>query len=245
MRLQRLALSILTLLSLGAAELSAAQESRAFTGDVTRTAQFPYLLFTPAKYGAAGEERWPLIVYLHGGSARGDETAKLRTIGLPRRLEKDADFPFVVVSPVCSEGEIWTDVDALAALLDHVIREYKVDANRIYLTGHSMGGRGALYFAYRMPQRFAAVVALSPYSPITAWSKGLTQLPIWVIHGATDQQAPLRDSEELVQAIERAGGRPRFTALPDRDHFLLDWYDRDEIFDWLLQHRTRAASPQP
>jgi predicted peptidase len=64
-----------------------------------------------------------------------------------------------------STGEIWTDVEALSALLDKVKADYKVDPHRIYVTGHSMGGRGALYLAYRLPECFAAVVALSPLFP--------------------------------------------------------------------------------
>jgi predicted peptidase len=181
---------------------------------------------------------------LHGGSLRGSDTAKLRTMGLPRRLETDAEFPFLVVSPLCPEGEIWTDAPAFAALLDQIMRDHKVDPSRVYLTGHSMGGRGALYFAFRMPERFAAVAALSPYSPITAWSKRLAQVPLWIVHGAKDEQAPLRDSQELIDATVKAGGRPRFTPLPDRDHFLLDWYDRDELFEWLAQHRKDGAAAE-
>ena len=54
-----------------------------------------------------------------------------------------------------------------------------------------MGGRGALYFAYRMPSRFAAVVALSLYSPINAWGDKLSQIPLWLFHGAADTLAPI------------------------------------------------------
>jgi predicted peptidase len=130
-------------------------------------------------------------------------------------------------------------------LLDQIMRDHNVDPSRVYLTGHSMGGRGALYFAFRLPERFAAVAALSPYSPITAWSKRLAQVPLWIVHGAKDEQAPLRDSQELIDATLRAGGgQPRFTPLPDRDHFLLDWYDRDELFEWLAQHRKDGSAAE-
>ena len=125
-----------------------AQESLTFEPGVTHRAQLPYLLYTPRSYARDAAKEWPLIVYLHAGSLRGSDTAKVRTMDLPHRLETDADFPFLVVSPLCPEGEIWTDAPAVAALIDEIVREHKVDANRIYLTGHSMGGRGALYFAF-------------------------------------------------------------------------------------------------
>jgi len=99
-----------------------------------------------------------------------------------------------------------------------------------------MGGRGALYLAYKYPGRFAAVVAMSPLSPITAWAKQLRIVPLWIIHGSKDAEAPSKDSEDLVHAIERSGGHPRFTALADRDHFILDLYERNDVFDWLTQH---------
>jgi len=133
---------------------------------------------------------------------------KLRTLGLPHRLEQDRQFPFVVVSPLCPQGEIWTDADALAQLVDQVVRTNRIDEKRIYVTGHSMGGRGALYLAYRLPTRFAAIVAMSPLSPITAWAKELRNTPVWIIHGAKDGAAPIKDSEELVSAIEQSAGTP-------------------------------------
>jgi predicted peptidase len=174
--------------------------------------------------------------YLHGGSLRGNNIEHVRTLGLPQRLQHDQQFPFVVVAPLCAEGEIWTDTDALVQLVDEVVRNYRVDNKRVYVTGHSMGGRGALYLAYKYPERFAAVVAMSPLSPITAWAKQLHNVSLWIIHGAKDPAAPITDSEELFHAIEAAGGRLRFTRLADRDHFILDLYDKNEVFDWMLEH---------
>ena len=221
---------------------SATQETHVLETETSQHIRLPYLLHQPATYNDKPQRRWPFILYLHGGSARGEDIERLRKMGLPKRLETDAHFPFIVASPLLPEGEIWTDVNALNALVDKVARERRVDTTRLYVTGHSMGGRGALYLAYKEPNRFAAIAALSPYSPITAWSKRLTNVALWFIHGARDVQAPIRDTVELVQAIEKAGGRPRFTALPNVDHFILDWYDRTEIFDWLLEHRKSESN---
>ncbi len=75
--------------------------------------------------------------------------------------------------------------------------------------------RGALYFAFRLPSRFAAVLLLSPISPITAWGRSLAQMPVWLFHGTADASAPIAETKELVQAIEAAGGHPRFNSLED------------------------------
>ena len=66
---------------------------------------------------------------------------------LPQVVEKDPSFPFIVVSPQRPQGEIWTDTDTLINFLDEVMNKYAVDRERVYLTGHSMGGRGAWYLA--------------------------------------------------------------------------------------------------
>jgi predicted peptidase len=216
--------------------VSGEQTAQALETKAERTIRLPYLLYLPADYGEQADRRWPVILYLHGGSLRGDDVERLRKMGLPHRLETDRNFPFIVVAPLCAEGEIWTDMDALTRLLDEVASEHRVDANRIYVVGHSMGGRGALYVAFKHPERFAAVVAMSPVSPITAWSKRLKDVPLWLIHGAKDTAAPIADSDELAAAIEKAGGQPRYTRLADRDHFILDLFDKDEVFDWLLEH---------
>ena len=220
------------------AEISLGEQTeQKFEGKARRTVSSKYLLFLPSNYNQDTQRRWPLVLYLHGGSLRGDDTNRLRTLGLPRRLEDDAKFPFVVVAPLCPEGEIWTDADGLAQLLDGVVSNYRIDNKRIYLTGHSMGGPGALYLAYKYPDRFAAVVAISPLSPITAWANQLRSVPLWIIHGVKDGAAPIKDSEELVQAIGQSGGHPRFTPLADRDHFMLDFYDKNEVFDWMTEHQ--------
>ena len=145
--------------------------------------KLPYLLHVPSNYKEDPSRRWPLLLYLHGGSIRGSEIEKVRTLGLPKRLDNDPQFPFIVVSPLALEGEIWTDAEALAGLVDFVQLTHRVDPAAVYVTGHSMGGRGALYMAYKYPQRFVGVVAMSPVSPITAWAKRLHSVPLWLMHG--------------------------------------------------------------
>ena len=109
-----------------------------------------------------------------------------------------------------------------------------------------MGGRGALYFAYRLPSRFAAVLALSPYSPITAWGGRLADIPLWLFQGTADTLAPIGETKELVRAIQTAGGHPRFNTLDGRDHFISDIYDHPDVYEWLLQQkRSTSVVPPP
>ncbi len=232
---------------LAAAALSAsistatAPRERILKATLPHAVELPYLLYLPAAYeGSPGP--WPVILYLHGGSLRGGDIARLRQSALPKRAEEDPAFPFVVAAPHCADGEIWTDTEALSALVDALLRDYRTDPARVYVTGHSMGGRGALYLAHRLPGRFAAVLALSPVSPILAWSRRLAGVPLWLVGGENDALAPAAEARGLAQEIERAGGHPRLTILPGRDHGILDVYDRPDVFEWLLQHT--APSPK-
>lgn len=200
-----------------------------FESRITHDARLEYLLHVPP----AAEKPAPVILYLHGGSARGD-LARHRSMGLPARVAKETSFPFIVVAPLLPKGEIWTNDRELIALLDEVLARHRADQTRVYVTGHSMGGRGALYLAYKHPERFAAVAALSAVSPIPHWAAKLKDVPLFYVHGAKDVQAPIADADELMKAI----GTAEYRRLADRDHFLLDFYDGDELFAWLLKHRN-------
>jgi predicted peptidase len=217
------------------------QQPHTLRREVPHKIDIQYFLFVPKGYDKSANH-WPLVLYLHGGSARGEEIGQMKKLGLTAKVESDPDFPFIVVSPQCHRGEIWTDADALAAALDEVARTYRVDPDRVYVTGHSMGGRGSLYIAYKMPGRFAAVISVAPSSPITAWGGKLATVPLWLFHGSKDQFTPLQEVEELVHAIEAAGGHPQLTVLPNRDHYILDVYDRPELYKWLTQQKRKPVA---
>ena len=80
---------------------------------------------------------------------------------------------------------------AVIALLDEVMNKYAVDASRVYLTGHSMGGFGTWYLAYKHPEKFAAIAPMSAPMVITAWASRLKEMPIWVFHGEKDELVPV------------------------------------------------------
>jgi predicted peptidase len=125
-------------------------------------------------------------------------------------------------------------------LLDEVLKNYAVDPRRVYLTGHSMGGRGTWYLAYEHPERFAAIAPMSGLFLSTAWTSRLKHMPIWAFHGEKDDIAPISETAELVKALKDAGNTEvRFTALPARDHFILDEYENQELYSWFLEHELK------
>lgn len=198
-----------------------------------------YLLYLPEEYGK-GERRWPLILYLHGKSLRGNDLEMLKGYGLAALLEKDLAIPFVVVSPQCPDDRDWMPEDeTLIRLIDHVASTYAIDPERIYVTGHSMGGRGTWLLAYKHPEKFAAIVPMSDAPLDNAWARQVAKVPAWVFHGTKDDLEPFERTQQFVEALKKLGAEVKLTPLSGQDHYILDTYENQDIYDWLLQHKRK------
>src|SRR5208283_1916454 len=106
------------------------QQEKHFEAQVKVAAKIDYLLFLPQGYELS-KQTWPLMLFLHGAGESGADLAKVKVHGPPKIVEAKPDFPFILVSPQ-SAGRGWNN-DTLNALLDDVIRKYRVDKHRIYL----------------------------------------------------------------------------------------------------------------
>jgi len=218
-------------------DMSTGQHAKAFEKTITKTLNCNYLLFLPEGYGQK-QQKWPMILFLHGAGERGSDLEKVKKHGPPRIVEKQTDFPFIVVSPQCPEDGWWTEeVEVLINLLDDIVSRYNVDKERIYLTGLSMGGYGTWALACAYPERFAAI------APICGGGKRfmaykLKDTPVWAFHGAKDNVVAIKESEDMVNAINEIGGTARLTVYPDAWHD--SWtqtYNKKELYDWFLEHR--------
>jgi predicted peptidase len=212
------------------------QQPKTFEKEINVKARLEYLLSLPADYDKSTKS-WPLVLFLHGSGESGNDLAKVKAHGPPKLVDINGPFPFILVSPQ-SSGRGWNP-DVLNALLDSVIKEYRVDNDRVYLTGLSMGGYGTWALAAAHPEKFAAIAPICGGGNPADATK-LAQLPIWVFHGAKDNTVPLKRSEEMVEALKAAGGHPKFTVYPEAGHD--SWtatYDDPEFYKWLLaQKRT-------
>jgi predicted peptidase len=149
-----------------------------------------------------------------------------------------------VVSPLCPNGEYWTDTEALISLLDEIEKYYAMDQSRVYLTGHSIGGFGTWYLAYKHPDRFAAIAPMSAPFVVTAWADRLQKMPIWAFQGSKDDLVPIAGTQELIDTLHALGNNVRFTILPGRDHGILDTYEKDELYSWFLEHARTEKGDQ-
>ena len=203
---------------------------------------FHYLRYLPPGYEDDVGKRWPLLLFLHGAGERGDDLELVKRHGPPKLIEQGKDFPLVVVSPQCPAGERW-NVFALEALLDQVMRDHRIDPDRVYLTGLSMGGFGVWGLALRNPDRYAAIIPICGGGE-ARYAAALRDLPVWAFHGDRDEIVALQRSQEMVDAIRAAGGSPRFTVYPGVAHD--SWtatYENPDVFTWLLEQRRAARPP--
>ena len=212
------------------------QQAEHFQATIKVTARLDYLLFLPEGY-AKSKQRWPLMLFLHGAGESGTNLDKLKVLGPPKIVESKPDFPFVLVSPQTSR-EGWNP-DTLNALLDDVLRKYRVDKDRVYLTGASMGGSGTWRLAAAHPERFAAIVPICGRGD-PAEAKQLARLPIWVFPGAKDPVVRIASEKTMVEAIQAAGGNVKFTIYPDAGHDAwTETYNNPELYEWLLKQKRR------
>jgi predicted peptidase len=196
-----------------------------------------YLLYLPKDYRQ--KDSWPLLLFLHGAGERGDDLQLVKKHGPPKLIEAGKQFPFLVVSPQCPQGRWWEPVE-LAALLDEIVEKYKVDKDRICVTGLSMGGFGTWALAAYQPHRFAAIAPIcGGGEPLT--SMVLSHVPAWVFHGAKDPVVPLARSEKMVEAMKNNGGEVKFTVYPEAGHDAwTETYANPQLYEWLLQQKRGA-----
>ena len=201
--------AVLLLFSVGCTTLATskdvAQQPQSFKQKITKTVEADYLLYLPEDY-AASQKKWPLILFLHGAGERGDNLSKVEVHGPPKLVNEGKTFPFVIVSPQCPENEWWSsgkEIDTLSALLDHIVANYRIDKDRIYITGLSMGGFGTWRLACEYPDRFAAIAPIcGKGEPFAA--RAIPHLPVWVFHGAKDSVVPIQASQEMVDALKKS-----------------------------------------
>ncbi len=216
------------------------QQEKTFEKEVITRVKMDYLLFLPEGYEKSDKD-YPLILFLHGAGESGTDVNRVKKHGMAKVVETKKDLPFIVVSPQ-SPGRGWNP-ETLNALLDRIILDYRVDRDRVYLTGLSMGGYGTWALAAAHPERFAAIAPIcGGGNPRDA--EKLKALPIWVFHGAKDPTVPLARSQEMVDALKQAGSDVKLTVYPDAVHD--SWtqtYDNPELFAWFLAHKRGEARP--
>ena len=195
-----------------------------------------YLLSLPTDYELDSSRKWPLLLFLHGGGESGHDLQKVKVHGPPKLVEKGKRFPMIIVSPQ-AYPEIGWDPEGLYQLIQHIKRTRRIDHDKVYVTGLSMGGYGTWALAMRHPEEFAAIAPVCGGGDTTEiWR--LKNLPVWNFHGAKDDIVPPSESEKMVNAARRYNRNVKYTLYPEANHNSWDSaYNSNALYDWLLQQK--------
>jgi predicted esterase len=217
---------------------------KAYRSKVDNTLQ-PYRIFVPSSYD--GSKPFPLIVALHGMG--GDENSYFDLYANGAFKLEAEQRGYIVVCPKGRQpasmylGAAEQDVMDVIA---EVRRDYRIDPDRIYMTGHSMGGFGTWSIAMNHPDLFAAIAPVAGGGDPSSMAK-IAHIPQLVIHGDDDKTVSVERSRQMVAAAKRVGAEVRYLEIPKGDHITVAARTFKDVFDWFDSHRRKGAaeSPQP
>ncbi|QDU96412.1 carboxylesterase family protein [Lignipirellula cremea] len=204
-----------------------------------------YWLMTPEKIEPG--KSYPLLLALHG---RGGNT---QAPGYLAEEKTRQSRPCFVMAPAVSKSEVWgvpaglrllrgkQRIGVALAALDTVLENYPIDQQRIYVTGQSMGGFGTFAAVAQRPELFAAAVPIcGGWDPADA--EKLKSTPLWAFHGSADKTVPAQRSQEMIEAIKKAGGSPKYTEYPGVGHgSWVPTYASAEMWDWMFDQKRLPA----
>ncbi|HEY8970798.1 MAG TPA: hypothetical protein VIM64_16940, partial [Puia sp.] len=231
-----------------------------------------FMEYLPADYPTAATKKYPTIIYIHGGASFGSgSTASLTAManveGVPLYIAKGW-FPTSIVTPYGDTASFIaispqfmrapTSPQDVKAVIDYVLAHYRVDLNRLYLTGYSLGGNAVWQAPYNLAQaqRLAAIVPVAgynnPYYDTTAKFIAGANVAVWAIHSNADQTAQIAWSVNMVARINSYN--PTTPAILTRlttqshDSTVTAAYNPSyrpngkNIYEWMLQY-ARAYPP--
>ncbi|HLP96794.1 MAG TPA: glucoamylase family protein [Saprospiraceae bacterium] len=216
----------------------------------------PYQMMTPWKTTPAG--KYPLVIFLHGSGERGLQNHEQMRNGVHAFCEEwvREKYPHYLLVPQCPPDMRWggssqnwqtlyqEEPTAAGRMVLELIEQTlaarpDIDRNRIYITGLSMGGFGTFDLMMRRPDLFAAGIPVcGGGDPL--YADKIREIPLWVFHGGLDDVVYPRCSRQIVQALEKSGGKVRYTEFSTLYHDIWNMvYYNPEVLEWLFSQQKR------
>lgn len=220
--------------------------------------RIPYWLYLPEGYEEK-KDKLPVVIFLHGMGERGSDLDRVLVHGPPKLISKGKHFPFIMIAPQCpNDGRkgargaksFWWHpegpIDKVKNIVDFEKKQLgRIDADRVYITGLSMGGFGTYQIVTHHPGYFAAAAPICGHGNRVkdkkAMQKAFAKLPVWAFHGDRDNVVRLADQQKTIKLLEDGGATIKFTIYKGVGHD--SWtrtYDNPEFYQWLLSHKRGA-----
>jgi predicted peptidase len=242
---------LVAMIAMAGAAAADDQTAVTFKKRISHQVVLDYLLHLPEGYDRATKDQsWPLILFLHGAGERGSDLEMVKKHGPPKLIAAGKDIPAIVVSPQCPTNEWWNDhVEALLALSDDVAKKHRVDPDRVYVTGISMGGFGTWALLAREGERFAAAIPICGGGSRLGLQRAMN-VPIWAFHGDADPVVAVDETTRLIEVMKSRGAQNvKLTIYPGVKHD--SWtqtYDDPAVWEWLFAQKrgtAKKAIPPP
>lgn len=210
----------------------------------------PYRLLYPKNYQK--DRKYPLVLFLHGAGSQGDDN-ETQLGEIPQMLINAADgeqYSCFVLAPQCPKTDAWVwfpqyplctsakepskATRLTLELIDVLNEKLKIDRDRIYVTGLSLGGEGTFDIITRRTHFFAAAV---PVCGIADSGKAelMKSTPLWIFHGEQDDINSADYSRNVVKALNKLGVSPIYTEYKGVKHD--SWtraYQEPELLKWMF-----------
>lgn len=165
-----------------------------------------YYEYLPQGYYNNANEKFPLLIYIHGLGELGNGSSDLNKVlvsGTPNQINNGQfpasfnvngqTFKFIVIAPQFTNNP-W--IGHVNTFIDYIVSHYKVDVNRIYLSGFSMGGGTCWAYAGENLSYGSRIAAIAPTAG--AWQPSITicqnmaalNMPILAFHNSGDNIVP-------------------------------------------------------
>jgi len=215
---------------------------KAYRSQVDGTLQ-PYRVFVPSSYD--GSKPFPLVIALHGMGGDENSYFDFYKDGAGENAFKiEAERHGYIVA--CPKGREPASMYVGAAerdvidVLSEVRRAYRIDLDRIYMTGHSMGGFGTWSVAMNHPDLFAALAPIAGGGNAQGMSK-IAHIPQLVVHGDADKTVSVENSRAMVEAAKRLNAEVKYMEIRGGDHVGVASLTFKDVFDWFNTHSRKSA----
>jgi poly(3-hydroxybutyrate) depolymerase len=217
--------------------------------------EMEYALFVPSTYDKA--KKSPLVIALHGLGSNPQQM--IRYPGLTDLAEK---YGFIVAAPMGYSSRGWygqpiprkfankADPDNMPELSEKdvmnvlaiVRKDYKVDDQRIYLMGHSMGGGGTWHLALKHPEIWAALAPIAPaiFRPESDVAK-IKHVPVILVQGEDDKLVPVARARRWAGEMKKQGMTYEYIEVKGGDHVFVAFKNLPAIFAFFDKHKKKSA----
>jgi predicted peptidase len=223
----------------------------------------PYRILLPKDYNP--QNAYPLLIVLHGAGERGNDNEAQLVHGsyLFQTEQFRAKYPAIVVFPQCPKDSYWANVERdynvslekkynyakslpknhqlemVEALMTFLETNYRIDPNRRYLGGLSMGGMGTFELVSRNPDYFAAAFPICGGANPN-WASLLQKTPLWIFHGEQDDVVWAEHSKRMFRALKELDAPVKLTLYPEVKHD--SWHNAfadPDLFQWLFSFQKK------